>query len=282
MQASTPEPTSSPKTSASDEHEKSPETSLLAEDDVIEETLEGGRKVRRRGIYLLPNLLTTSALFSGFYAIVAAMHGEFANAAAAIFVAMVFDGLDGRVARLTNTQSAFGEQYDSLADMVSFGVAPALVAFSWILGDLGKTGWVAAFVYVAGAALRLARFNVQIGAVDKRWFIGLPSPAAAALIAGMVWTLNDFDLNALAFKMLAVLTVAGAGLLMVSGIRYYSFKDLDLKGRVPFVMLLAIVLAFVIVSLSPATVLLLFFFGYALSGPARLVWRWRQNQKKSA
>ena len=143
-----------------------------------------GKPVRRRGIYLLPNLFTTSALFSGFFAVVCALNGEFANASIAIFVSMVLDGLDGRVARLTNTQSAFGAEYDSLADMLSFGVAPALVTFSWILQDVGKIGWIAAFVYVAGAALRLARFNVQIGSTDKKWFIGLPSPAAAALVAG--------------------------------------------------------------------------------------------------
>src|SRR5690606_13859745 len=161
--------------------------------EVIEEEVVGGTKVRHKGVYLLPNLFTTASLFSGFYAIVAAMNGLFDNAAIAIFVSMVLDGLDGRVARLTNTQSRFGEEYDSLADMVAFGVAPALVAFTWILSTLGKFGWIAAFIYLAGAALRLARFNTQIGSVDKRYFVGLPSPSAAAVVAGTVWSLHVLD-----------------------------------------------------------------------------------------
>jgi len=159
---------------------------FLRETEVVEEAVEDGKKIRRRGIYLLPNLFTTSALFAGFFAVVAGINGEFTSAAVAIFIAMVLDGLDGRVARMTNTQSEFGAEYDSLADMVSFGMAPALVAFTWILQDIGKTGWVVAFLYVACAALRLARFNVQIGSVDKKWFIGLPSPSAAALVAASV------------------------------------------------------------------------------------------------
>ncbi|ODC04529.1 CDP-diacylglycerol--serine O-phosphatidyltransferase [Terasakiispira papahanaumokuakeensis] len=242
-------------------------------DEVVEETVEDGQRVKRRGIYLLPNLFTTGALFSGFYAIVSAMNGTFDVAAIAIFVSMILDGLDGRVARMTNTQSAFGAEYDSLADMVSFGVAPALVSFSWLLKDLGKFGWIAAFIYVAGAALRLARFNVQIGSVDKRWFIGLPSPSAAAIVAGMVWTLHDYELTHWAYQVLAGAIVAAAGLLMVSNVRYYSFKDLDLKGRVPFVMLLVLVLVFAIVSIDPATILLVFFLGYGVSGPLRALLR---------
>ena len=199
---------------------------------------------------VLPNLFTTSALFAGFFAVVAGINGEFTSAAVAIFIAMVLDGLDGRVARMTNTQSEFGAEYDSLADMISFGMAPALVAFTWILQDIGKTGWVVAFLYVACAALRLARFNVQIGSVDKKWFIGLPSPSAAALVAASVWTFHSFDADAFGFKLLMLVVVAAAGVLMVSNIRYYSFKDLDFKKPVPFVVLLAIVLAFVMISVE--------------------------------
>ena len=209
--------------------------SLLPIDEHVEEVHdEQGRKVRHRGIYLLPNLFTTAALFSGFYAIINGMSGHFENAAIAIFVAMVLDGLDGRVARLTNTQSSFGAEYDSLSDMVAFGVAPALVAFEWALGSLGKVGWMVAFIYVAGAALRLARFNTMVGKADKRYFIGLASPAAAALVAGTVWAFSDFGIKGSNMAFLVALLVAGAGMLMVSNIKYNSFKDLDLKGRVPF------------------------------------------------
>ncbi|MFO7746767.1 MAG: CDP-diacylglycerol--serine O-phosphatidyltransferase [Orrella sp.] len=240
---------------------------FLRETEIIEESEQDGEKVRRKGIYLLPNLFTTSALFSGFFAVVAGINGDFTSAAVAIFIAMVLDGLDGRVARMTNTQSAFGAEYDSLSDMLSFGVAPALVAFTWILQDIGKTGWVVAFLYVACAALRLARFNVQIGSVDKKWFIGLPSPSAAALVAASVWTFHSFDADALGFKLLMLLVVAAAGVLMVSNIRYYSFKDLDFKKPVPFVVLLAIVLGFVMISVEPSVMLLLLFGAYVCSGP---------------
>ncbi|WP_104205160.1 CDP-diacylglycerol--serine O-phosphatidyltransferase [Billgrantia saliphila] len=256
-----------------DEQEQTPSgeedlaAAFLRETEVVEESIEDGKKVRRRGIYLLPNLFTTSALFAGFFAVVAGINGDFTAAAVAIFIAMVLDGLDGRVARLTNTQSAFGAEYDSLSDMLSFGVAPALVAFTWILQDIGKTGWVVAFLYVACAALRLARFNVQIGSVDKKWFIGLPSPSAAALVAASVWTFHSFDADAVGFKLLMLLVVAAAGVLMVSNIRYYSFKDIDLKGPVPFVVLLAIVLGFVVISLEPSVMLLLLFGTYVASGP---------------
>ncbi|MBZ9558962.1 MULTISPECIES: CDP-diacylglycerol--serine O-phosphatidyltransferase [Modicisalibacter] len=250
------------------EHSTTSEFSEFARDtDVVEETVENGKKVRRRGIYLLPNLFTTSALFSGFFAVVAAINGDFAAAAIAVFVSMVLDGLDGRVARLTNTQSAFGAEYDSLADMLSFGVAPAVVAFTWILQDVGKIGWIAAFVYVACAALRLARFNVQLGSTDKNWFIGLPSPSAAALVAGCVWVFHNFSIEAYAFKLLMTFVVAAAGVLMVSNIRYYSFKEIDLKGPVPFVALLAIVLGFVVISLEPSVMLLTLFGCYVASGP---------------
>jgi CDP-diacylglycerol---serine O-phosphatidyltransferase len=227
----------------------------------------------RRGIYLLPNLFTTAALFSGFYAIISSMNGHFDKAAVAIFIAMVLDGLDGRVARMTNTQSAFGAEYDSLSDMVSFGMAPALVAFTWSLQDLGKVGWVAAFVYAAAAALRLARFNTQLAVADKNFFTGLASPSAAALVAGTVWALNDMGVSGADVTWLMAILVPASGLLMVSNIKYHSFKGLDLKGKVPFVALLAVVLVFVVVSIDPAKVLLLFFLGYALSGPAMYIAR---------
>ncbi|WP_081138874.1 MULTISPECIES: CDP-diacylglycerol--serine O-phosphatidyltransferase [unclassified Halomonas] len=246
---------------------------FLRETEVVEEAVENGKKIRRKGIYLLPNLFTTSALFSGFFAVVAGINGEFTSAAVAIFIAMVLDGLDGRVARMTNTQSAFGAEYDSLSDMISFGMAPALVAFTWILQDIGKTGWVVAFLYVACAALRLARFNVQIGSVDKKWFIGLPSPSAAALVAASVWTFHSFDADAVGFKLLMLLVVGAAGILMVSNIRYYSFKDLDFKKPVPFVVLLAVVLGFVMISVQPSVMLLLLFGAYVCSGPVLAVMR---------
>lgn len=222
----------------------------------------------RRGIYLLPNLFTTAALFCGFFAIVAAMHGRFGEAAVSIFVAMVLDGMDGRIARMTNTQSAFGAEYDSLSDMCSFGLAPALVLYQWALQDLGKLGWLAAFLYVAAAALRLARFNTQVGTADKRYFQGLPSPAAAAMMAGLVWVSADNRIipeQGLAGVAWAL--AVGSALLMVSKLRYYSFKDVDLRGPVPFVMLLLVVLGFVLVSLDPAIMLFALFLAYGLSGP---------------
>jgi len=242
-------------------------------EEVVEEAEVDGKKVRHKGIYLLPNLFTTAALFSGFYAIVAGMNGDFGHAAVAIFVAMVLDGLDGRVARMTNTQSAFGAEYDSLADMVSFGVAPALVAFTWMLQDLGQFGWIAAFVYVAGAALRLARFNVQLGDVDKKWFIGLPSPSAAAIVAALIWVLHDFDFEWIAAKVLVALVIAAVGLLMVSNVRYNSFKDIDLKSRVPFMVLLALVLVIAIIAMEPPLILLGIFLAYGASGPFRALFR---------
>ncbi|MFB9146095.1 CDP-diacylglycerol--serine O-phosphatidyltransferase [Halomonas alkalicola] len=274
-------PDAEPDAQASPERVPPAEEDLAAafvrETEVIEEAVEDGKKVRRKGIYLLPNLFTTSALFAGFFAIVAGINGDFTAAAVAIFIAMVLDGLDGRVARMTNTQSAFGAEYDSLSDMLSFGAAPALVAFTWILQDIGKTGWVVAFLYVACAALRLARFNVQIGSVDKKWFIGLPSPSAAALVAASIWTFHSFDAEAFGFKLLMLLIVAAAGVLMVSNIRYYSFKEVDLKGPVPFVVLLAIVLGFVVISMQPSVMLLLLFGAYVASGPVMAVMRKMKN-----
>jgi CDP-diacylglycerol--serine O-phosphatidyltransferase len=224
--------------------------------------------LRGRGIYLLPNLFTTAALFAGFYAIVQAMNNRFEQAAIAIFVAIVLDGLDGRVARLTRTQSAFGAEYDSLSDMVSMGAAPALVMYEWVLKDLGRFGWIAAFVYCAGAALRLARFNVNIGVVDKRFFQGLPSPAAAALIAGFVWLASD---NKIPVSSYGIPWITGflamyAGITMVSNVPFYSFKDINLRKSVPFATVLFIVLGFVLVSSDPPIVLFLLFCGYGVSG----------------
>jgi CDP-diacylglycerol--serine O-phosphatidyltransferase len=223
-------------------------------------------ELRRRGIYILPNLFTTAALFGGFFAIVQAMQGDFEKAAMAIFVAMVLDGLDGRVARLTRTQSAFGAEYDSLSDMVSFGAAPALVVYEWALRDLGRIGWIAAFVYCACAALRLARFNTTLEVVDKRYFQGLPSPAAAALVAGMVWLAIDHGIVGKDVRWFACFATLFAGLTMVSSFRYYSFKDLNLRRSVPFVVVLGIVLAFVLVSSYPSVVLFGLFVCYAVSG----------------
>ena len=247
--------------------------SLLPVDDYIEEVSVNGRKERHRGIYLLPNLFTTGALFAGFYAVVAGMHNRFETAAIAIFIAMVFDGLDGRVARLTNTQSKFGAEYDSLSDMVSFGVAPALVMFSWALGELGKLGWIVAFIYVACAALRLARFNTQIDTADKNFFSGLASPAAAAVVAGTVWVCAEAGWVGEALPqpmaLLAGCLTALAGFLMISSLKYHSFKGFDLRGRVPFVVLLLIVIGYGIIMLDPPSVLLTGFLVYALSGPAR-------------
>src|SRR6187399_2004198 len=195
--------------------------------------------LRRRGIYLLPNLFTTAALFAGFYAIVQAMNQRFDQAAVAIFVAMVLDGLDGRVARLTRTQSAFGAEYDSLADMVSFGAAPALIVYEWTLKGMGKLGWIAAFVYVAGAALRLARFNTMLEVADKRWFTGIPSPAAAALVAGFVWIMDDYDIDPQSVRWWALFVTVFAGLTMVSNLKYWSGKAINLRKSVPFVVVLA-------------------------------------------
>jgi CDP-diacylglycerol--serine O-phosphatidyltransferase len=223
--------------------------------------------LRRRGIYLLPNLFTTGVLFAGFFAIVQAMNGRFDVGAIAIFVAMVLDGMDGRVARWTNTQSEFGAQYDSIADMVAFGAAPALVAYEWTLKDLGTFGWIAAFLYCAGTGIRLARFNVNIGVVDKRFFQGLPCPSAAAVLAGLVWVMTDFG-----FKpgdWLAIVTWIVAvfvGITMVSNIPFYSFKEVNWKRRVPLWVILACVIGLSIIASSPSLVLFAMFVSYAISG----------------
>jgi CDP-diacylglycerol--serine O-phosphatidyltransferase len=222
---------------------------------------------RRRGIYLLPNLFTTGCLFSGFYAILAAIKGNFDVASIAIFAAMIMDGLDGRVARLTNTQSEFGAEYDSLSDMVSFGVAPALVMYLWALSGLGKLGWLAAFIYTACAALRLARFNTQVGIADKRFFQGLPSPAAAAIVASAVWLAVDNELVGADLSWAAAAVTALSGLLMVSNMRYHSFKQIDFRGRVSFIAAVALMLVFAVVFFHPPSMLFLGFLVYAVSGP---------------
>ncbi len=243
---------------------------------------------RSRGIYLLPNLFTTAAMFSGFYAIVAAMQGHFEAAAIAIFISMVLDGLDGRVARLTNTQTAFGAEYDSMSDLISFGVAPGLTMYQWSLvhfGEMGtgwgKVGWLAAFVYVACAALRLARFNTHLGKGDKKYFTGLPSPTAAALMAGMVWVFNDLSVSGNNFQFPALLMTLTAGLLMVSNVSYYSFKEIDLRNRVPFVVMIAVLLLFALTTIDPPKVLFTVFVAYTLSGP--IIWglrRYRRMQRR--
>jgi len=236
-------------------------------------------KLPRRGIYLLPNLFTTAALFAGFYSIVQAMNGRFEYSAIGILIAMVLDGLDGRVARLTHTQSAFGAEYDSLSDMVSFGAAPALVSYVWALQTMGRLGWIAAFVYCAGAALRLARFNTTTEVADKRFFQGLPSPAAAALIAGLVWVMNDYHVSGGDVRWLAWVVTVFAGLSMVNNLRFYSFKDINLRKSVPFVFMLLLVLSFVLISVDPPTVLFSGFVAYALSGYVMWFWDMRKHKR---
>ena len=238
---------------------------------------DGGRKVRSKGIYLLPNLVTTAALFAGFYAIIAAMKGIYDKAALAVFVAALFDGMDGRVARMTNTQSAFGAEYDSLSDMVSFGLAPALIVYSDSLSALGKIGWMASFIYVAAAAFRLARFNVQISQVDKRYFIGLASPLAAAIVASLVWAGHDNQVNvrvAWVAIVIAIVTVITA-FLMVSNFRYYSFKEFD-RSRVPFAVMLPVVFLLCAVASDLPLGLLAVTLVYAGSGPVAALWRRRR------
>ncbi len=237
---------------------------------------------RHRGIYLLPNLFTTGAMFSGFYAITSAINNRFEVAAIAIFVALVLDGLDGRVARLTNTQSKFGVEYDSLSDMVSFGAAPALVMYLWLFSGMGKFGLFAAFVHLAGGALRLARFNAQVETADKRYFQGLPSPAAAAILAGLIWVTLEYEWSLELIQFPAALLTIATGLLMVSNFRYFSFKDFDLKNKVPFVVAIAIMLVLALIMTQPHLILFGFFLAYAISGPVfTLIMRrrWRNTRK---
>lgn len=234
--------------------------------------------LRKRSIYLLPNLFTTGALFAGFYAIVQAMNGKYEFAAVAIFIAMVLDGLDGRVARLTHTQSEFGAEYDSLSDMVAFGVAPSLVVYEWALRGLGKWGWFAAFIYCAATALRLARFNTNIDVVDKRYFQGLPSPAAAALVAGFVWVMLDYGFSGDEVRWYAAALTVFAGLSMVSNLPFYSFKDLNMRKSVPFLVIFLIALFFILISSYPPGVLFILFFAYSLSG--FVMWFLRRREKQ--
>jgi CDP-diacylglycerol--serine O-phosphatidyltransferase len=236
---------------------------------------------RRKGIYILPNLFTLAALFGGFYAIVMAMNQRFDLAAAGIFVAMVLDSLDGRVARMTNTTSAFGEQMDSLSDMVSFGAAPALVAYEWALRPIGRWGWIAAFVYCACAALRLARFNVNTGVVDKRYFQGLPSPAAAALVAGFVWLMNDMNFKGYEYAWAMFAVALYAGLTMVTNVPFYSFKDVQMKKSVPFFAIVLIALAIAVINIHPPIVLFALFVIYSISGYAVYGWRKAKGQPTS-
>jgi len=236
---------------------------------------------RRKGIYILPNLFTLGGLFGGFYAVVMAMNGAFEQSAYGVFAAMVLDSLDGRIARLTRTQSTFGEQMDSLADMVSFGAAPALIAYEWALRGLGKAGWTAAFVYCACAALRLARFNTNLGVVDKRFFQGLPSPAAAAMLMGFIWLMDNHGYAGLREGPWLAWTTFGltlyAGLTMVTNVPFYSFKDISIKRSVPFVVIVLIALAIALINVDPPIVLVILFFIYGVSGYAVYAWRKMQG-----
>lgn len=245
----------------------------------------GEQRKRDKGIYLLPNLFTTAALFAGFYAVIAAINNRFEHAAVAILVALVLDGLDGRIARMTNTSSAFGAEYDSLSDMVSFGLAPSLIMYEWSLHNVsrqgfGQAGWVAAFLFTACAALRLARFNVQTSTGDKRFFNGLASPAAAALMACAVWIFQDNGYVGSEVTTPSMILTIGAALLMVSNFKYYSFKDLSIQRRVPFIGMLLLVMVFVFTSLDPPVVLFAGFLTYAMSGPAFEVFRWQRRRSR--
>ena len=253
-------------------------------DDQTPDTIPA--KPRARGIYLLPNLFTSGGLFAGFFAIIAASQGRFEAACIAIFIAAILDGVDGRVARMTNTQSEFGVQYDSLADLVSFGMAPALVMYYWALSEFrldgvtaGKIGWLAAFIDAGCAALRLARFNSQVAQVDKRWFIGLASPAAAGLMASFVWTCHDLQLQGPDLRIAALALTVVSGLLMVSRIRYSSFKGSGGPQRVPFITIVVVLAVLAALMLDPPKVLLGAAVLYALSGPATWLWRRRSGQR---
>lgn len=256
--------------------------SVLPIDEHEEIVSEGGKKVIRRGVYLIPNLLTLGALFSGFYAIIAGMGGNFNEAGWAILIASIFDGLDGRVARMTGTQSAFGAEFDSLSDMVSFGMAPALIVFSWALSSLGNMGWAASFIFISCAALRLARFNVQLGTVDKRFFVGLQSPIAAGVVTFLVWVGFKYEVEVTPFiaYSMALITVF-AGLLMISNYKYFSFKEMHLKGTVPYVVFVLLVGLLVLVAQYPHEVLLSMCVIYAASGPVGWLYRRQFRKGKS-
>lgn len=237
------------------------------------------QKEGHSGIYLLPNLLTTASLFAAFYSIVASLKTQYEVAAIAIFIGMIADGLDGRIARMTNTQSAFGAEYDSLSDMVTFGVAPALLLYSWSLQQLGKFGWLVAFIYTAAVALRLARFNTQLETADKRYFQGLACPPAAAVVASFSWLCNQNQWGHLFISILAAAIAIVAAVLMVSNIRYYSFKELDFKGKVPFLHVLLIVMFFVAVASDPSVVLFIGSLLYAFSGPSQTLFALQRVRK---
>jgi len=252
-----------------------------------EEVEAGGKRIRRRGVFMLPTMITLSALFAGFYAIVVAMDGQFEAAVFAIFVAAICDGLDGRIARLTNTQSAFGAELDSLADMVSFGVAPALIMFSWALEPLERWGWAAAFIYVACAAMRLARFNTEIGKTASSTFKGLASPAAAGVLVTFVWFCSDWDIykggDSIFMGIIAGGLTVTIGLMMVTNITYQSFKGLNARGRVPFIVIVFAALVISLISIEPATVLMAMAFIYAFSGPAyTFCQRWKKKPAEEA
>ncbi len=247
------------------------------------------KRQNKRGIFILPSIITTFALFAGFYSIVASINGDYTLAAISIMDAMLWDALDGRVARLTNTQSAFGAEYDSLSDLVSFGVAPALLVYEWSLSDLGRIGWLAAFIYLTCAALRLARFNTQVATADKRYFQGLPSPAAAGVIASMIWlkfwNFEYFDIGVVSFSYyIGIAITIICGLLMVSNVRYYSFKEFDAKNKASFRFLLLTVLSLILLLYNPKIVLFTGFFIYLLSGPfiTTIGLNKKRNQKKQA
>lgn len=250
-----------------------------------DEPSDDGARKRRRGIYLLPNLLTTGCLFFGFLSIVSAVGGDYRWAALAVYVAMVFDGLDGRVARMTGTQSDFGVQFDSLADLVSFGVAPATVVYLWALGETGagtpwdNLGWMVAFLFLAAGALRLARFNTQVGVADKRYFQGLPSPAAAGAVVAVVWFGEHVGLTSMSAAVFAGAMSLMAAVLMVSNVRYLSFKEFDFRYKVRFVVIVALVAGVALVAIHPPTAFLLLFGGYLLSGPVLTVVRLRHRRQ---
>ncbi|MEE3240246.1 MAG: CDP-diacylglycerol--serine O-phosphatidyltransferase [Pseudomonadota bacterium] len=260
-----------------DSDEVTPLEDFLPIDEMVEEVSEGGKKVRRKGIYLLPNLFTSAALFAGFFAIIAAINGDFAAAGLAIFFGQVLDGLDGRVARMTNTQSRFGQEFDSLSDMVTFGLAPAIIVFMWCLSDLGKLGWAVAFLYVASAAIRLARFNAVADTADTRYFRGLASPPAATLVASAVWLGYDLGYTASSLPFALVISMAiltsAVGFLMIANIRYHSFKAINFSRRVSVAALLLFILLIGLIATDPPKVLFLLACSYAFSGPVVTLWQ---------
>ena len=260
-----------------DSDEVTPLEDFLPIDEMVEEVSEGGKKVRRKGIYLLPNLFTSAALFAGFFAIIAAINGDFAAAGLAIFFGQLLDGLDGRVARITNTQSRFGQEFDSLSDMVTFGLAPAIIVFMWCLSDLGKLGWAVAFLYVASVAIRLARFNAAADTADSRYFSGLASPPAATLVASAVWLGYDLGYTASSLPLALVITMtiltAAVGFLMIANVRYHSFKGINFSRRVSVAALLLFILLIVLIAKDPPKVLFLLACSYAFSGPVATLWQ---------